>query len=161
MLRLFEHTDIRQLYGLIQETIDVSYPAYYPDRAVQFFRDYHSVENITKRGQLGELIIIEQEDKMVATGSLVENEISGVFVLPDMQRMGLGKQIMLELESRAERNGISEIMLHVSLPSRKFYEMLNYEIGVPDRIDVGDGQRLKYWKGKKRIPHNNSFTRPR
>ena len=151
MIRTFKKTEVSQLHEMIHETIDVSYPPYYSDRAVQFFKEYHSEANIIKRSQHGELIIIENEGEILATGSLVGNEILGVFVLPNRQRGGLGKQIMLELESRAKKKGISEINLDVSLPSRKFYEKLNYEISEPHQINVGEGQQLEYWQGKKKI----------
>lgn len=136
---------------MIQATIDGSYPAYYPKRAVQFFKEYHSEPNIHKRNQRGDIIVIEKEGKIVATGSLVQDEITGVFVLPAKQRSGLGKQIMLELESRAKSKEISMITLHVSLPARKFYEKLKYTLSDQQATEVGDGQQLKYWIGKKRI----------
>jgi len=82
MLRNYEHTDLRQLYDMIQKTIAGSYPDHYPGRAVQYFQAYHSEANISKREQLGEIIVIEKEGKIVATGSLVKDEITGVFVLP-------------------------------------------------------------------------------
>ncbi len=151
MLRPFKNSDTSLIHKLIQETIDVSYTAFYPKRAVQFFKDYHSENSILERSQLGQILVIEEKTKIVATGSLVENEISGVFVNPSMQNMGLGKQIMLELEANAKKKGIPEIMLHVSLPSRRFYENLKYKISEPHKIDVGQGQFLKYWKGKKNL----------
>ena len=151
MLRNFEHKDMRPLYDMIQATIDGSYPAYYPERAVQFFKQYHSEANIRQRDQRGEIIVIEKQGSIVATGSLVENEITGVFVLPAEQKSGLGKQIMLDLELRARSKAISTITLHVSLPAREFYEKMHYTLSDQQANAVGDGQHLKYWIGKKRI----------
>jgi len=153
MVRSFKIEEISQLQGMIQETINVSYPAYYPDRAVQFFRDYHSESKIYNRYELGKIVVIKKNVEIVATGSLVENEISGVFVQPAHQRMGLGVQIMCALEDHAAANGIKEVVLHVSLPSRKFYELLHYEISQSQHLDVGAGQYLEYWQGKKKISH--------
>jgi len=151
MIRIFRESEINQLHEMIQKTIDVSYSNHYPTRAVQFFQSYHSKRSINERHQRGVLLIVESNKKIVATGSLVENEISGVFVLHTKQKQGLGKQIMFELEARAKNQGISEITLDVSLPSRKFYENLDYQISEPQQLDVGEGQTLKYWKAKKRI----------
>lgn len=151
MLRDYAITDLDQVYDMIQKTVEGSYPDHYTGRAVQYFQAYHSEANVIKRDQLGEIIVIEKEGKIVATGSLVKDEITGVFVLPGEQQSGLGKQIMLELESRAKLKAISTITLHVSLPARKFYEKLNYTLSDPQESEVGDGQYLKYWIGKKRI----------
>lgn len=57
MTRNFKNTDISQLHEMIQTAIDCSYPAHYPKRAVQLFKDYHSETNIKERGRLGELLV--------------------------------------------------------------------------------------------------------
>lgn len=151
MIRFFKDNDIDQLYELIQETIEISYPSHYPERAVQFFKDYHSKENVKKRNEIGEILVIDQGGKIIGTGSLVNDEISGVFILPSNQKSGLGNMIMIELESIAKKKGFSEIKLHVSLPSKGFYEKLKYEISEPQKIYVGEGQYLEFWLGNKKI----------
>ncbi len=88
---------------------------------------------------------------MLATGALVGSEIIGVFVHPDYQRQGHGKAIMAELEKRAKADGLSEIALSISLPSRRFYENLGYEILDECALDVGEGQYLTYWPGIKSL----------
>ena len=151
MLRLFQNSDLSQLNQMIHKTIEYSYSGIYPDRAVMFFKKYHSENNILERNRKGEVLVLEKDGTIVATGSIVENEISGVFVEPRSQGFGLGSVIMLELEKRAKMKCISEVTLSVSLPSKKFYENLHYEILEDLEIDVGDGQYLKYWKGIKKI----------
>jgi N-acetylglutamate synthase-like GNAT family acetyltransferase len=134
---------------MIQETIDASYSGIYPDRAVQFFKEYHSQKRIMERSQAGEILVIERNGSIVATGALVGNEILGVFVKPEDQGQGYGKTIMSELESRAKAKGISEVILSVSLPSRKFYEHLEYEMFAESSLDMGEDQHLDYWPGRK------------
>lgn len=151
VIRVFHRSEIGRLHGMIQRTIDGSYPDYYPTRAIQFFKDYHSVSNIKKRVQSGDLLLLEKEGEIVATGSLAVDVISAVFVLPGFQGRGFGKEIMLELEARARKKGITEITLDVSLPARTFYENLSYEISVLQQIDVGEGQILHYWQAKKKL----------
>jgi hypothetical protein len=41
------------------------------------------------------------------------------------------------------------VVLSVSLPSKGFYEALRYEILQEAHLDVGEGQRLDYWKARK------------
>ena len=93
--------------------------------------------------------MIERHGFIVATGALVGNEILGVFVKPENQGQGFGKRIMSELEGRAKRKGFSEIVLSVSLTSRKFYETLEYELLDECSLDVGEGQYLNYWPARK------------
>ena len=151
MIRPFGNADLGSLHRMICDTIDASYSGVYPVRAVQFFKEYHSQKRIMERSQVGEVLIIERGDSIMATGALVGNEILGVFVKPDKQDQGYGKMIMSELESRAKAKGLSEVVLSVSLPSRKFYENLEYEVLAECSLDVGEGQRLDYCPGRKTL----------
>jgi GNAT superfamily N-acetyltransferase len=149
VIRPFREADLVSLHRMINNTIDASYTGVYPDRAVQFFKEYHSKKKIMERSQVGEILMIGRHGSIVATGALVGNEILGVFVKPEDQGQGLGKRIMSELEGRAKEKGFSEIVLSVSLPSRKFYESLEYELFDECSLDVGDGPHLNYWPARK------------
>jgi len=151
MIRLFRNSDLSSLHTMICNTIDASYSGIYPVRAVEYFKEYHSKDKILERSQAGVILIMERAGSIVATGSLVGNEILGVFVRTDSQGLGCGKRIMSELEKRAKAQGIPEIILNVSLPSRRFYEKLEYEILPECSYDVGEGQYLNYWPGRKTL----------
>jgi GNAT superfamily N-acetyltransferase len=150
-VRQFHASDLITLHGMICNTIDASYSGVYPLRAVKFFKEYHSEEKILERSQAGEVLIIEGEGSIVATGTLVGNEILGVFVKSGKQGQGYGKAIMRELERRARAKGVLEIVLSVSLPSIKFYENLEYEVLDQCSLDVGEGQHLDYWPARKTL----------
>jgi GNAT superfamily N-acetyltransferase len=94
---------------------------------------------------------LEKDGKVIGTGSLVGTDILGVFVHPRYQHQGYGKAIMKELEQRAVLNAVCEVVLSVSLPSRRFYESLGYEITESHRTDVGESQWLDYWEAKKEL----------
>jgi GNAT superfamily N-acetyltransferase len=155
-IRQFCVSDVRAVCELIHLTLDVSYSEAYPPRAVQFFKDYHSEAKIIERYNKGEIFILEKDGKLIGTGSIVGVDILGVFVHPEFQHHGLGKALMKELEKKAITNGISEVALNVSLPSRKFYENLGYEIIEEHTKDVGEGQQLHYWEAKKTLMKGES-----
>ena len=58
---------------------------------------------------------------------------------------------MKRLEGQAQADGATESVLSVSLPSRRFYESLGYEIVEACSKNVGNGQRLDFWKAKKKL----------
>ncbi len=151
MITSFDVSDLSDLNTMIHSTIDYSYPTVYPGRAVIFFKEYHSEKKILDRYQKGKVLVIKNNDSIVATGSIVENEISGVFVAPANQGSGLGQSIMSELEHLAKEMGVSEIEIHSSLPAKQFYQKLNYTLLAKAHLDVGDGQHLEYWPGTKII----------
>jgi putative acetyltransferase len=152
MLRQFRESDLAPLARLIGETIAISYAEVYPPRAVEFFMDFHSEAKIADRGRAATTLVIEEKGELIATGSLVGSEILAVFVHPGWQKGGRGKALMQALENEAQANGITEIALSISLPSKRFYESLGYQVVEERSRDVGEGQRLDFWKAVKRLP---------
>jgi GNAT superfamily N-acetyltransferase len=148
-LRQFQEPDLPSVHELIHQTIDACYTGIYPPRAVGFFKEYHSPVNILKRHREGCVFVVEEDGRMVATGTLVGEEICGVFVNPQFQGRGYGALVMGELERQALAIGRAETKLSISLPSRKFYERLGYEIQEECSFDVGEGQQLRYWQARK------------
>ena len=151
MIRLFRETDLIPLHRMIYDTIEASYSSVYPPRAVEFFKEYHSEKRIAERSMVGEILVVEEDGSILATGSLIGAEIAGVFVHPAHQGQGYGKTIMVELERRAKEKGLSELSLSVSLPSRKFYEHLGYNMLTENTLDVGEDQYLNFWPGQKTL----------
>ena len=151
-IRRFREPDLCQLVRLISETIGISYAEVYPPRAVQFFKDFHSEKKIADRSKTGATLVVEEDGELVATGSLVDGEILAVFVHPRLQKGGRGKALMKALENEARASGVAELGLSISLPSKRFYESLGYKIVEEKSRDVGEGQRLDFWKAVKQLP---------
>jgi ribosomal protein S18 acetylase RimI-like enzyme len=150
-IREFEKSDTDAVRRLIHNTIDISYSPVYPPGAVKFFKVFHSSERIADRSQNGKTLVIEADGNIVGTGSLSGGEISGVFIDPAFQRSGYGRILMLELEKMARANNRPSVSLAVSLPSRRFYEKLGYEITERCSIEVGNGEHLDYWEAVKNL----------
>ena len=148
-IREFCDGDVDVVVALIHRTIDACYTRAYPPRAVEFFKRFHSREGILERSRKGTILVVERDGAVIGTGALVDHEIYGVFVEPELQGGGIGRAIMGELERRAAAAGRDHVALSVSLPSRRFYEVLGYEILHEAFIDVGEGQRLDYWEARK------------
>jgi ribosomal protein S18 acetylase RimI-like enzyme len=155
-LRPFIESDLESVRSLIHRTIDACYSGVYPPRAVAFFKQYHSAENILERSRCGDYLVLFMGGMAIATGSIANGEISSVFVDPDFQHAGIGARMMRALEGRAVEKEWAEVELSVSLPSRGFYERLGYGIREECSIDVGGGERLIYWKAKKRLFRSGS-----
>jgi len=151
LIRPFRPSDLGPLQRLIWHTIEVSYSEVYPPRALAFFKEFHTGEKLFERGRIGTVLVAEESGELIATGSLVDGEIFAVFVHPDLQRGGLGKALMAVLEETARASGATESVLSVSLPSKRFYERLGYEMFEACLKDLGAGQRLDFWKAKKRL----------
>lgn len=149
--RPYGSSDLDAVVDLIVRTIDASYGEVYPPRAVAFFKTFHAPIDVEKRAQDGLVLLAMRDGRIVGTGSLVDGEIFAVFVDYAEQGSGVGRGIMARLESRAAAEGRTSSDLSVSLPSRRFYERLGYEMTEERERDLGDGQTLRFWKASKRL----------
>jgi len=126
-LHLFnESTDLIAVRKLIHKTIEVSYPGYYDEQVVRFFKDYHSYERVRDQATKGYSLVYSHNDKIVGTGTLLVNSISAVYIDPAFQFKGLGKRIMFALLNEAERRGIYKIVLDATPGSVLFYKRLGF-----------------------------------
>ena len=148
-MRIFRSADLEAVYRLIRTTIESSYVSVYPPRAVQFFKDHHTRDRLLERHAKGEVVVVERDGDLVATGAIVGDHIMAVFVRPQDQRHGLGRRVMNALEDCARAAGRPSAHIDVSLTSRRFYESRGYERMEGCSIDVGEGQRLDYWTAQK------------
>jgi GNAT superfamily N-acetyltransferase len=151
LIRRFEDQDLLALTRLIHDTIDISYTEVYPPRAVTFFKSFHSEEKILDRCQSGAVFVMEENGVLVGTGSLVDGAIFAVFVDPRLQKGGRGKALMNALENAAIEAGVTQSRLDISLPSKRFYEGLGYVVTEEMSRDLGDGQRLDFWRATKKL----------
>lgn len=149
--RRFAVVDLAAVQRLIHDTIDRRYSGLYPPRAVRFFKELHSRDNIIERHNAGAVLVVEHDRDIIATGATAAGEISGVFVQPQFQGRGIGGQVMDRLEEIALAEGHETAALSISLPSRRFYESRGYRVLETCSIDVGGGQRLDYWQAEKRL----------
>lgn len=155
-VREFREVDTASTFQLMHHTIEVCYTDVYPPRAIAKFKNYHSLEAIHKRAEEGHLLLLLQQGKLMATGTLLDGEICGVFVDPAVQGQGHGKRIMQGLEAHALQIGLPQIRLSITLPSRAFYEGLGYVVVEDDVFDVGEGQKLCFWNAKKSLQDDES-----
>lgn len=157
-VRRIRYSEINEVGLLIRDTIRASYTAVYPERAVEFFLECHPGISIEQRAIDGLVVVAESNGEVIATGSIVDREIIGVFVRQDMQGNGVGSRVMDELEVHAIREGYNRATLSISLTSKDFYEKRGYDIIRSARIDVGEGQFLDYWEGLKKLGKKKHFA---
>ncbi|KAF5075797.1 MAG: GNAT family N-acetyltransferase [Methanoculleus horonobensis] len=144
-LRRFSPGDLEDVSRLVAETIEVSYAKSYPREAIDYFLDYHTVEQISADADRGCTFVIEPAGRIVGTGTLLGTTIKRVFVHPSRQRRGYGALLMRALEREALRCGIRKVDLSASLPSKRFYDGLGYTTECEEYIPVGNGRRLDYY----------------
>ena len=148
-MRQFKSTDLAEVKSLIHRTIDTCYRGIYCDEAVKFFKEWHCDQKITENAKEGYTIVLDQNSKVIGTGTIVNDEIVGVFVDPAFQKRGFGKLIMREIEEKAISLGIGAVKLDASLSSKQFYDSLGYVTLEETFLVVENNERLDYYKMEK------------
>ena len=112
--------------GITRTTIQEIYPHYYPGGAVSFFLSHHNDRNIAEDIQAGcVFILFNEEDAAVGTVTVKGNEICRLFVLPDHQKKGIGRELMDFAEKRISEH-YSCCRLDASLPAKAIYVKRGY-----------------------------------
>ncbi len=140
-----------QVYALVQETIKAIYPNYYPQEVVDFFCNLHSKENITADIEMGYVNILYSGDEIIGTGSVKDNHITRVFVLPQHQGQANGTFIMQCIET-ALMGKYDTAVIDSSLPACKFYEKHGYKTIKHESVNCENGKVLVYEVMEKQLP---------
>jgi GNAT superfamily N-acetyltransferase len=153
-IRKFNEEDLPSVYGLIQDTIDISYREVYPREAIEFFKEHHSRERILNDAITGYTMVAEYNGEVLGAGTLFGTNIRRVFVSPLHQHMGIGKLIVQDLEEKASLEKLTTLDLGASLVSREFWESLGFIVQIEDYVPVQNNQKLSYYKMFKMIGKN-------
>jgi len=157
-MRKFKLSDLDTVRDLIHNTIDISYSKVYNTEAIKYFKDYHNDKNILKDAKEGYIIVLESNNQIIGTGTIINDYITRVFVNPEFQKHGFGKLLMEKLETKALSAGISVVKLDSSLPAKRFYDSLGYETIEKTFVEVGNGKKLDYYKMEKSLKSNRLPT---
>lgn len=143
--------DLKIIQEIVYKTISDIYPNYYPHEVVEFFLNHHSEENIAYDLEQGNVFLFYQnENEYVGTGTIVENSMNRVFVLPQYQGKGYGTQIMDFLEKMILEK-YSCISLDSSLPAYNIYIQRGYNPVEYHEELVDNNRMLCYHKMIKEI----------
>lgn len=123
---LAKKQNLEQIYQLVQETIKAVYPKYYLKEIVDMFCEYHSRENIMSDIEAGNTYILSENNEIIGTGTMKENHITRVYVLPGFQGKGHGTFIMNRLEDMIKEQ-YDFVDIDASLPACRLYTHLGYQ----------------------------------
>lgn len=150
-LLLANEEDAWQIFELVQRTVREIYPKYYLPEIVDMFCEYHNIEKIKEDIKAEKTYKLVLEDKIVATGSIDNNHINRVYVLPEYQRNGYGSFIMSELERRIALK-YDTASIDASLPACRLYEKLGYKTVEHGTWECANGVIQVYEIMEKELP---------
>ena len=128
---------------IVEQTIRAIYPHYYPSGAVQFFLDLHNEQRIREALAREDIYFAVAQGKIVGTGSIRENEICRLFILPEYQAKGYGSRMMDLLEDMIFRK-YHVVHIDASFPAESMYLKRGYRIKTYEKIETEYGDYLCY-----------------
>ena len=143
VIRAAKETDFDSVKDITQTTIWSVYPKYYPSGAVQFFSNHHSDDRIRADIVAGIVFLIEVDGTAIGTVTVADNEINRLFVLPDFQRKGYGRELM-DFAEEIIRKKHDHIILDASLPAKQIYLKRGYVTAKYNVIETENGDYLCY-----------------
>lgn len=119
--------DFDIIKNITHTTIKHIYPRYYPVGAVKFFINHHNDESILTDIKNGKCYIITNENSVpVGTVTVKGNELLRLFVLPEYQKKGYGKNL-LDFSERIIAEKHDCIVISASLPAKNIYLKRGYK----------------------------------
>lgn len=126
-ISLAQKSDFDVVKEITHTTINEIYPHYYSNGAVAFFLNHHSDENMAKDiSRNCVFLCYDLELNVVGTVTIKKNEICRLFVLPQYQGNGYGKELMDFAETEIAKC-YDEIILDASLSAKSIYLKRGYK----------------------------------
>ncbi len=142
--------ELERILDIVQSSIRVTYPKYYPSEVVEFFLAHHAKEKIEKDILAGNAWSLYVGGVMVGTGSHEAQHVTRVYVAPGFQGQGYGSYIMEHLEAEISRN-YNRAELDASLPAVTLYAKRGYRATEYHKLPVENGRVLVYEVMEKRL----------
>jgi putative acetyltransferase len=125
-LRDFEARDAGMLSKLIAETLRRVNIQDYPSEAIEQLIPSYEPDELVQKSRSHHTVVADLDGQVVGTASIDGDRVRNVFVDPEMQKKGIGRALMSEIEAYARSHGQASLFLFAALSARGFYEKLGY-----------------------------------
>ena len=140
-IRRAERADLPMVGFITRRAIQEIYPRYYPRGAVEFFLDWHSDKSILPDIEAGEVCLLFDGGMAVGTVTLHGDEMTRLYVLPQLQGRGYGRAL-LDFAEKSIGGKYGRIRLEASLPAAAIYWKRGYRVVDMLTETVGHGDVL-------------------
>jgi ribosomal protein S18 acetylase RimI-like enzyme len=140
----FDET-LRLAFAVLYQPFGLSWPEE-TSRGADWMHPEH--DTLVAVGIAGDGVLLGSARMLPSAGD-VERQIRQVAVSPDARRLGVGRALMLALESRAAEEGARETWLNARDSAYRFYEALGYVLEGPEFVSEVTG--IPHRAARKRL----------
>jgi GNAT superfamily N-acetyltransferase len=132
--------NIEEFLAFCHDMIEASYYPAYCRGAVDMLHEYHQEDNVRRDMADGRIWCAQEGRRLVGTVTIcgAENELSRMFVLPEMRDRGLGRALAQKALAYARESGIKKLTAWSVPFSRSFYEKLGFTMLNADTLDFNN-----------------------
>jgi ribosomal protein S18 acetylase RimI-like enzyme len=126
-IRKFQDKDSGKVSYLIRRALNEVNIKDYPKSVIVYLSKYNAPSKLIKRSRLRDIYVIVDDNRILGTAGLKNNNVFSVFVDPTYHGKGIGQRLMRHVEQIAKKRGICTLTLISSLTAVGFYEKLGYK----------------------------------
>jgi len=126
-IRNFKKEDAGKVSNLIRKCLLEVNSKDYPKSVIEFMHNHFTPATLVQYSKERNVFVAVENEKILGTASLKEDDISTVFVNPNIHGKGIGSKLMDKVEDLAKRNGYKTVKLSSSLTSFEFYKRRGYK----------------------------------
>ena len=125
-IRKFRDADARRTSYLIRRTLRVSNGPDYDTKTIDSFVAHFSPSTLRKLSRERDIFVVEDNGRLLATGSLAGRTVAAFFVNPRFQRQGVGTALLKHIERAAARGRVERLRVNSSFTALPFYRLHGY-----------------------------------
>ena len=153
-IRAFRKEDADEVAQVIAETLRESNSKDYPKEYIEYNIASHSADELLKAAEERHIYVVSEGQRIVGTGGIAgywgsktESILLTIFVLPEFQGKGIGRQIIKTLEQDEYALRAKRIEIPASITGVEFYRKLGYDYkGGVKELDDGKLYRLEKFR---------------
>jgi len=133
-IRLFKQEDAIETAQVIAEALRTSNSKDYSQKYIEDNISSHSADVLIERAKEGHMYVVCNKERIIGCGaiagfwgSITESILLTIFVLPEYQGKGIGKQIIHTLENDEFFLRAKRIEIPASITAVEFYRKMGYD----------------------------------
>ena len=133
-IRRFQSEDAIETAQVIARTLQICNSKDYPKEYIEDNISSHSAEVLIERAKEGHMYVVCEDSQIIGCGAIAgywgsttESILLTIFVLPEYQGMGIGKQIIQTLEQDEYFLRAKRVEIPASITACEFYRKMGYD----------------------------------
>ena len=146
--------DLQTVKNMVHRTIKECYPECFSENVVDFFLNLHLEEAIKDDLINANVYLMESDGYLVGTGTIKDNVIKRLFILPQYQHHKFGTELLQCLDDELAVNDIFTAAVDAHEQVRGWYQAMGYAVLSEQIVDI-NGETLPYYHMEKQVTAMN------